>query len=160
MQEIHPVSNSPGLASFMKGKLVYKSAEVVFEQMWASRHGNRCPQCRCRCGSTACVGNWALWRGVGTFSKKVQEVLETEMALGEWTGQPVTERCSACRWSGTRRWIEGVVSRRRCWAAVGSEGPWTLLVAPVGHPSGALGGCRSLLPSPMLFRLVLDQLLT
>lgn len=31
VQEIHPVLNTAGLGRFMKGKLVYKSAEIVFE---------------------------------------------------------------------------------------------------------------------------------
>lgn len=48
MQEIHPVLNTAGLGRFMKGKLVYKSAKIVFEPVWESPRRNCCSQYRYR----------------------------------------------------------------------------------------------------------------
>lgn len=60
MQEIHPVLHTAGLERFMKGKLVYKSAEIVFEPMLESPHGNNSAHSIEVSGNG--LGNWILWR--------------------------------------------------------------------------------------------------
>lgn len=60
MREIHPVLHTAGLGRFMKGKRVYKSAEIVFEPMWESPYGNY--SAHSTEVSVNGLGNWTLWR--------------------------------------------------------------------------------------------------